>query len=705
MPPTDPWLSTLPPHNDFHVPSSISYYYFGYLIVAILCKMTQVGSGEGFNLAIALTWSLAILCAFSLGYALTRRYRYSLFSALCLAVFGNLDYWHRAIQSFTIGNLSAPYYNQPVDPYAVKGFSGFFGFLFSPLQHGWDYFQASRVIPVQADKMITEFPSFSFFLSDLHPHVMGIPLVLMAVAFSLNAVKSTLPGLQVFSGSAAWRWVQLALVALVLGGLDFMNVADFTTFLGLFILCLFFQQWWANGNNFLAWAKSVAAVGAPVVFLAIVFYLPFYMRYQSQVQGIGLVGDRNSFYYLVVIFGLFFIVLVPALVGKALRAGRERTGKSKVKRPETLECALCGKEGSGKKFCGYCGGELVQPGAEMAPLPDEEIRSWLSKTAAWISTPPNGWLVLGVVMAALLILDLAPFKLAIAFFALVLMAFCAMAMASPSESRETSFAILLAFTGFLILWGCELVYVRDLFSGSLYRMNTLFKYYYHVWILFSVAMAPCLKWLVESLWPQWATWKKALWVLPAAAALLGAALYPLLAFSARIGSTSADMATMDGTLYYEHHFPDNYEAAQWIKEHVQPVGGKVPVILEAFGGSYAQSIDKSGGRVAMLTGYPTVLGWDFHEVQWHGSWNGPVIRGGDPNDTIQNRQADVDAIYTTADLNQAKSLLRKYGVDYVYVGDAEREKYKAHLDALGKFSQLGTVAGQFGGSLLYKINP
>ena len=101
MPPHDPWLSG----------GSISYYYFGYLIVAILCKITMVSPGEAYNLGVALTWALVAVGGFSLGYALTRRYRYAFLSAASLAVFGNMDYWHRAIQSFQIGDLQAPYYN------------------------------------------------------------------------------------------------------------------------------------------------------------------------------------------------------------------------------------------------------------------------------------------------------------------------------------------------------------------------------------------------------------------------------------------------------------------------------------------------------------------------------------------------------------------------------------------------------------------
>lgn len=692
MPPQDPWLSG----------GSISYYYFGYLIVSILCKVTQVTPGEAFNLAVALTWALAAVCAFSLGYALTRRYRYSFFSALCLAVFGNLDYWHRAIQSFQVGDLRVPYYNMPTNPGAATGLSAFFGFLFSPLLHNWDYFQASRIIPVPpSDKMINEFPAFSFFLSDLHPHVMGIPLVLLAIAFSLNLLKSTLPGLQVFSGNGAWRWTQLVLAAIVFGGLSFMNVADFPTFLGLFLLCLFFQQWWTVGDHFTLWAKSVGQVAVPLAALSVVFYLPFYAKYQSQVQGIGLVHDRTDLYYLVVIFGLFFAVLLPALVGKALKGNPDKAAKAKpVRKADLWECAVCGQEGSGRKFCGSCGGELVQPFAETTALPDEGGRAALAKIASWLSKGENGWLALAASVAALLLFNFLAVKLSTALLALLLIGFCVLALASASDSRETLFAVFLVFTGFLLIWGCEVVYVKDLFSGALYRMNSVFKYHYQAWILFSVAMAPWLKWLVENRWPQWTAWKKALWAGLAGLALLGAGLYPLLTLTARMRSSSPEMATMDGSLYYEHTFPADYEAAQWIRQNIKPIGGKVPVILQTWGGSYHQEFDV----LATLTGYPTVLGWDFHEVQWHGDWNKGVLRGGDPNDTIMNRRNDVDLLYTSADLNQTKELLKKYGVDYVYVGDSERQKYKDHADSLGKFAQLGPVAWQLGSSVLYKIN-
>src|SRR3984957_7500864 len=63
MPPQDPWLSG----------GSISYYYFGYLIISVLSRLTGVFSGIGYNLGVVLIWALAAVAAFSLAYNLTQR--------------------------------------------------------------------------------------------------------------------------------------------------------------------------------------------------------------------------------------------------------------------------------------------------------------------------------------------------------------------------------------------------------------------------------------------------------------------------------------------------------------------------------------------------------------------------------------------------------------------------------------------------------
>ena len=56
FPPHDPWLSGY----------AISYYYFGYVMVAMLCRITATASGIGFNLAISSWFALTALGAYGI---------------------------------------------------------------------------------------------------------------------------------------------------------------------------------------------------------------------------------------------------------------------------------------------------------------------------------------------------------------------------------------------------------------------------------------------------------------------------------------------------------------------------------------------------------------------------------------------------------------------------------------------------------------
>jgi len=254
---------------------------------------------------------------------------------------------------------------------------------------------------------------------------------------------------------------------------------------------------------------------------------------------------------------------------------------------------------------------------------------------------------------------------------------------------------------FLLIAGCEVLYIRDHFdSGGLYRMNTMFKFHYQVWLLFSIACAPLLKWLIESQWPTWAPYKRVLWSVTAGLALLAALLYPVNTVKARLSGTSASARTLDGAYSFKMNNQADAQAVDWVRKNVAPKGRKMPVILEAWGGSYSQY-----DRLATYTGYPTILGWDFHEAQWRGSWDKPAIRGGKPDDTVMKRREDVDTIYTTTDTARALELLRKYGVDYVFVSGLEREKYQSQMAGLDKFQQMGAPVFSYAGATLYRITP
>jgi len=114
-------------------------------------------------------------------------------------------------------------------------------------------------------------------------------------------------------------------------------------------------------------------------------------------------------------------------------------------------------------------------------------------------------------------------------------------------------------------------------------------------------------------------------------------------------------------------------------------------VLEAVGGSYSA---EGFGGVSAASGLATVLGWPGHEDQW---------RGGDPSARAQigPRQEDVKTIYTTLNADEALALLKKYKVDYVYVGQLERNTFAP--ESLAKFDQFGSPVFREGDVTIYDV--
>ena len=138
--------------------------------------------------------------------------------------------------------------------------------------------------------------------------------------------------------------------------------------------------------------------------------------------------------------------------------------------------------------------------------------------------------------------------------------------------------------------------------------------------------------------------------------------------------------TLDGLAFLKQDAPGEYEAIQWLRDDA-PWGRMV----EAVGDDYSDF-----GRISSSTGLPAVLGWKGHELQW---------RGFTPS--LNNREDDVRAIYSSDDLSEVLGLLVSYDVRYVYLGQRERRTYGGEnlADAAGF---LRTVFDQ-DGVIIYEI--
>ena len=128
--------------------------------------------------------------------------------------------------------------------------------------------------------MIDEFPFFSFLLGDLHPHVLGLPFVLLAIAVALHVA---LAGLSAPERSDGWRGrfrviditglgvAGLVSLAVIFGALAFLNTWDYPIYLALLTGAIFAAvvlrdglSWGAIGARRSAGQWSACWDGSPI---------------------------------------------------------------------------------------------------------------------------------------------------------------------------------------------------------------------------------------------------------------------------------------------------------------------------------------------------------------------------------------------------------------------------------------------------------
>lgn len=280
------------------------------------------------------------------------------------------------------------------------------------------------------------------------------------------------------------------------------------------------------------------------------------------------------------------------------------------------------------------------------------------------------WLAGGLLAGLFVLIGLlSPEMLCVAGILFFLVA--ALRMAGTADER---LACGIVATGFFLILFTQRVFIWD-------RMNTFFKLYYEAWILLAVATA-VLVFRPESdgSLRRWAWPARAAFVLLVFASLFTSVTAARGALD-RLSSPSAQERpapgqkarryvppggpTLDGLRYLRQLRPGEYRAVLWLRTAVRGT----PVILEAQGPSY-----QDFGRISMLTGMPTVLGWDYH-----------VKQRGNPEEEIEARREAVRHIYSAPTAKEIEGLLRRYHVGYVYVGWLEKKTYPAA--GLRKFAE------------------
>ncbi len=240
------------------------------------------------------------------------------------------------------------------------------------------------------------------------------------------------------------------------------------------------------------------------------------------------------------------------------------------------------------------------------------------------------------------------------------------------------FALTLAALGLLLIAGSELLFIRDFFNT---RVNTLFKLYYQSWVLLAVASGFSLYYW-STLRASLTGWKRSLttfWGTVFVVLLIASLYYPAAAVPSK-GTEAAGGATLDGLAFVRESRPAEYEAIQFLRANADTDSTMVEAV-----GEWGDA-----GLMSRSTGVPTVLNWPGHEHTWRGSTK-----------EFEHREADIATIYSTESVEEAKVLLDRYNVDYVYVGLRETEKYGTQ--GLAKFSGFTETVFSRGDVRIYRI--
>jgi YYY domain-containing protein len=472
----------------------------------------------------------------------------------------------------------------------------------------FSYWPASRVI----DGTINEFPLFAWLNGDLHAHMMSTPFLLVVAALCLSYWQTP-------AGERIRRLLLLAAVAPVVGLLAIVSTWDVPTAAGLVALTVAFAP--ADPATLL---PSSTADRLP--------------------EREGLAGelrrDGLALVAAIVVLVAGSAVVLPFWLGSATARGIGFL-------PEQ-------RSGMGGLLLVH-GGFLLLFVAYLAGRAREHVP---------VERPPRA-VAWGVIAAAFgVAVWLAGFAALVLFGPLVAAAWLAL-----RGRTDVGFEALLMLAGFGLVLLVEFVFVVD--PGAPERLNTVFKVYMQVWVLWSPAAGVALARLVDPSnalpsvdTPEWRAAGTALGV----AVLLTTGLYAGFAVPAHFENepVGADGQTLDGRAYTYAMYPDESAAIDWLETET---AGSQPTIVTAAPGGYwwdydrvdEDSFDKGASAPSSLTGVPTVLGW-FHEAQY---------RGEEP---FRQRRSDVATIYDGSPEAQS-ALFDRYDVEYVYVGPIERNAY------------------------------
>lgn len=458
-----------------------------------------------------------------------------------------------------------------------------------------------------------EYTSWSLLFADLHAHVISIPftvvlLTLAVVVHRGDSSRYTRDGLGI-----------RVLLGTTLGAIYAVNTWDVLTFgavAGLLVLFTPCRPFWTpparpDGSISLAekffafgFARIIGMIwdGLAIGFSALLVAIPYSIASGAKNRihkGWATTGEFNEIGQVILMIGYWFgLILFATIVVASITEQPLRK--------------FIGRLFAGSIFSGLL---LLIP---------------ILNPTTQVSDQPWGVIALGALFGGL-------------FFAKIFF--------TSTRSREQELPVyLIGIAGAVLIVLLEQFFLID-------RMNSIFKGYMAVWMLFATVAVFFIHRMIQQL----------LKIGEIKSALIAAVPVALIFIASSIGTALNCLAvvdlqrvpvrirTLDGAAYLDSISSGDALAISWLNHTVQ----KTPTIVEAWGPSYREY-----SRISMHTGLPTLIGWEHH-----------VQQRGLPHFDFEERRDAVASIYTSNDLLLTKMLLLKYRVEFIVVGEIERKTY------------------------------
>jgi uncharacterized membrane protein len=267
---------TLPAMDMWQAGMSINYYSFGHFWASSLVRVWGVSPGIGYNLVLAFIFGTSLSFVF----------------LLCKTLIGN-----KSSRTSTLGGLMGSLSvliagNSHVIWYLIKN---------GNLTNYW-YAEATRFI----HNTIHEFPSYSFVVSDLHGHVLDLPVVLLFL-------------IVLFYWFDQRKRVHEIFLGVLLGIMMMTNTWDVAVY-GMVLSIVMVQIILSSRREI----KRVALSASVIFILMSITSLPWWLSFKTISNGVGIVFERTPLWQLLALWGGGMIINIIAVI-------TEGKGEHKIK--------------------------------------------------------------------------------------------------------------------------------------------------------------------------------------------------------------------------------------------------------------------------------------------------------------------------------------------------------------------------------------